>query len=111
MTGQACTWYINQAEKAADGMKIYVPDREEAEHLPKEENSGESRAEETGKINLNTASKEELMTLGGIGETKAESILRYREEHGRFQSIEEIQKVEGIKAGTYEKIKDRIMVT
>lgn len=54
-------------------------------------------------VNLNTASKEELMTLSGIGEKLAERIITYREENGPFASVEEITKVSGIGMNTYEK--------
>ena len=69
--------------------------------------SGESLSD---KININTAAKEELMTLSGIGASKAESILKYRQEHGNFQSIEDLKKIEGIKDGVFNKIKDDITV-
>ena len=61
-------------------------------------------------ININTASKEVLCTLPGIGESKAQSIISYRESNGSFKSIEDIQKIEGIKSGVYNKIKDSIRV-
>ena len=63
-----------------------------------------------GKVNLNTASKEQLMTLSGIGEAKAASIIAYREEHGGFQKIEELMEVEGIKEGVFNKVRDQIRV-
>ena len=63
-----------------------------------------------GKVNLNTAGKEELMTLSGIGEARAQAILTYREEHGPFLSIEEIMNIEGIKEKSFSKIKDEIEV-
>ena len=62
------------------------------------------------KVNINTAWKDELMTLTGIGEAKAGSILRYREENGRFESIEELMEIEGIKEGVFNKIKDDITI-
>lgn len=63
-----------------------------------------------GKVNINTATKEELMTLRGIGEARAEDIIRYRESHGSFQRIEDIMKVSGIKDAAFEKIKGNITV-
>ena len=70
----------------------------------------ESQTKDDGKINLNTATEEELMTLTGIGQSKAKSIIQYREEKGRFQSIEEIMEIEGIKSGVFNKIKEQIVV-
>ncbi len=61
-------------------------------------------------MDLNTASKEELMTLSGIGEVKAEAIIRYREEKGGFTSIEELKEIEGIKDGVFGKVKDQIKI-
>ena len=62
------------------------------------------------KINLNTATKAELMTLTGIGEARAEAILQYRQNHGSFSRIEDIMKVSGIKDAAFQKIKDDITV-
>lgn len=62
------------------------------------------------KVNLNTAAKEELMTLRGIGEARAADIIHYREEKGPFQAIEEIMNVSGIKEAAFQKIKDDITV-
>ena len=58
---------------------------------------GESEEVPTGKVDLNTATKEELMTLKGVGQAKAESILEYRDTHGKFQAIEDIMNIPGIK--------------
>ncbi len=66
--------------------------------------------QENVKININTASKEELMTLPGIGEAKAIEIINYRTKHGYFNTTLEIMNVLGIKEATYEKIKDYITV-
>lgn len=114
---------INQAAQAEDGQQIYVPSREEAalgvyggvyEVRQGESDSGNvmkrGQAADDGRINLNTASKEQLMTLSGIGEAKAASIIAYREEHGGFQRIEELMEVEGIKEGVFNKVKDQIGV-
>ncbi len=61
-------------------------------------------------ININKASKEELMTISGIGESKAISIIKYREEIGLYQKIEDIMNVSGIGEALYQKIKDYITV-
>lgn len=112
----AATELLNLAGMAEDGMRIYVPTAEEAEA------SGMSAMEQTaetgsgteqtssGKVNINTAGKEELMSLRGIGEAKAESILKYRESHGKFGSIEELMQIDGIKEGVFNKIKENITI-
>ena len=64
----------------------------------------------TGKVSINTASKEELMTLSGIGEAKAGAIIEYREKNGNFASIEDIKNVSGIGDAIFEKIKDNITI-
>ena len=61
-------------------------------------------------MNINRAGAQELMTLTGIGEARAADIIKYREENGGFQSVEDIMKVPGIKEGAFEKIKDQISV-
>lgn len=98
---------VNQAALLQDEEQLYVPTVEEA--AVQSDAGGRGEAQD-GRINLNTAAKEELMTLRGIGEAKAESIIRYREEHGRFQSVEDIKQIEGIKDGVFEKIRDFITV-
>lgn len=98
---------LNQAEKMEDGQKIYVPSEDEVQEG--QEDPGQEMADD-GRVNLNLAGEEELMTLPGIGEKKAQAIISYRESHGGFQSTEELMEVEGIKTGIYEKIKDRIKV-
>ncbi len=91
----------NQAEILQDEMKIYIPTMEE---LQNQSEAG------TGKININTASKEDLMGLPGVGEAKAKQIISYRESHGLFKHIEDIMSISGIKEGLFEKIKEYITV-
>ena len=116
MTEDAAADWINQAEALSDGERIYVPTQEEAEESAQSvsgrwaDPNGNAGGSVSDKININTAAKEELMTLSGIGASKAESILKYRQEHGNFQSIEDLKKIEGIKDGVFNKIKDDIMV-
>ncbi len=113
-TDQAASEYLNMAERIADGMKIVVLNREEAEaakalgerSLPADASSNVQKR----KVNLNTATKEELMTLRGIGEAKADDILKYRESRGGFRKIEDIMKISGIKDAAFQKIKEDITV-
>lgn len=92
---------VNQAEVLEDEERIYVPFV--GEEIPIDD-------EKDARININKASKEELMTLPGVGESRAESIIKYREQQGAFQSVEEIMQVSGIKEGLFEKIKDLITI-
>lgn len=92
---------LNQAEPVTDGQTIYVPSVEEAV---------EQNESEDGLVDLNKADKDMLMTLPGIGESKADIIIQYREEHGAFESIEELMNIPGIKEGVFNKIKNSIKV-
>ncbi len=119
---------VNQALKLSDQDQIYIRTQEEKE---KATESGEAEGvlhagvsssanaakepEDTGlsgtgsvRINLNTATQQELMSLRGIGESKAAAILAYRQEHGFFATTEDLKKVSGIGDATYEKLKDQI---
>lgn len=79
-----------------------------SESLPKQ---AEKENEAAKKIDLNHASKQELMTLKGIGEKKAQQIIEYRNKNGGFKRIEEIMRIKGIKQKAFQKIKDLIMVS
>lgn len=114
-TEEAAADYLNLAAEVSDGMKLVVPTREEllsgsGENLYGAFAAEKAKEESSGKVNLNQATKEQLMGLSGIGEAKAGDIIRYREEHGGFQSIEDIMKVPGIKDAAYQKIKDEVTV-
>jgi competence protein ComEA len=110
LTPEAAKDYWNQARVLRDGEMIYVPSIEEAKDREPESGIGQNTSSNNGKININTATKEELMTLPGIGESRALSIIAYRKEHGGFSSPEEIMEVSGIKEGMYEKMKEYIIV-
>lgn len=99
----ADTAYVNLAAPIADGAQLYIPTKEEAEELRKNQAAAAS-----GMINLNTADVKLLCTLPGIGESRAGDIIAYRQQKGGFTDTEEIMQVPGIKASTYEKIKDLI---
>lgn len=128
--------YVNQAQILTDGVKLVIPTREEAAAAERgeetdsgaaarekreailqigivggEEPSGEETAGRTdARININTATVKELCNIPGVGETRAAAIVSYRESHGGFVKPEDIMKVNGIKEGMYEKIKDSISV-
>lgn len=131
-TKKADALAVNLAALLEDGMQLYVPSREEAADSGKSvdgtsrkeggmaDSSGEyssgsgfpENIEDTEEVpvNINTAGAQELMTLSGIGESRAEAILSYRKENGAFSSIDEIKNVSGIGEGIFEKIKNMITV-
>lgn len=116
MTKKAQKGSLNLAEKVYDGQQIQVMTRKQF----KEQNdkSGESTKEDSAKaetsdetlININSATVEELTELSGIGETKAEAIVAYREENGGFSSVEDIKNVSGIGDATFANIESKITV-
>ncbi len=117
LSKDAAESFLNQAALLSDGLQVMVPTAEEAGGLSSQgasyglssaASSAEGQTAQT--VNINTASLQELMTLPGIGQTRAEAILAYRQEQGSFQTIEDIMKVSGIKEGSFEKLKDKITV-
>lgn len=126
-TKKAASFGINQAEALKDGVQVYVPTKAE---LKKETNGVGSLASfgtegvRTGLssqgmnpggggdalININLATKEELMKLNGVGEAKAELIITYRQAKGGFKDIKDIMKIKGIKQKFFDKIKDKICI-
>lgn len=103
LSENAAAEQINQAEHLEDGQMIKIPSMEEIENHAQEENK-------SGLININQAGAEELMTLPGIGQSKADAIISYREKNGSFKDTQEIMNISGIKEKAYEKIKDSITV-
>lgn len=104
---------INQAEVVQDGQKITVLTRKEWEESGADLQAVMSGAsvpagQQDGRVNINTADTEELCSLTGVGETRAQAIIDYREKNGSFRSVEGIMEVPGIKEGLFEKIKDSI---
>ena len=108
-TAEAATAYCNLAEVLVDGMRLYIPTQEEVDTGLVPVASGQE-VQSTVMVNINTAEKEELMTLPGIGESKAESIVKYRSKVGRFQTIEELMNVSGIGEAVFESLCDKITV-
>jgi len=85
-------------------------DENKKEEIKEEKDNEQNTSvdEENALISINNGTKEELMSLPGIGESKAENIIKYREEHGNFENIEDIKNVSGIGDSAYSKIKDLI---
>ena len=102
----ADTSTLNLSQKVKDQMVIYVLKHGEK---PKQI-SDSSSSSNTDVININTANKEQLMKISGVGKTKAEAIIAHREKNGDFKKKEDITKVRGIGKATFEKIKDKIEV-
>ncbi len=98
---------LNLSQKVKDQMVIYVLKHGEK---PKQISDGGSSSSNTDVININTANKEQLMKISGVGKTKAEAIISYREKNGDFKKKEDITKVRGIGKATFDKIKDKIEV-
>ena len=103
----ADTSTLNLSQKVKDQMVIYVLKHGEK---PKQISDGGSSSSNTDVININTANKEQLMKISGVGKTKAEAIISYREKNGDFKKKEDITKVRGIGKATFDKIKDKIEV-
>ena len=121
---------VNRAGVLTDGQQLYILTQEEMERqgLDPAEMAGASdgqmngsagtgqntgiaaQAQQDNRININTADEAQLTTLTGIGATRAQAIIAYREENGPFAAIEDIMNVQGIKEGTFAKIKDEIVV-
>lgn len=103
----ADTSTLNLSQKVKDQMVIYVLKHGEK---PKQISDGGTSSSSDDVININTANLEQLMKISGVGKTKAEAIISYREKNGDFKKKEDITKVRGIGKATFEKIKDKIEV-
>ncbi len=111
-TSEADEAGLNLARSVADGEQIRVFTKEEtAQNMTLvSENAVVQSAQEGGLVNINTASIAELTSVTGIGESRAQAIIDYREKNGGFRSVEEIKKVDGIKDGLFSKIKEYITI-
>lgn len=122
-TANASSEEINLSKKVFEEMVIIVYTKEEVESnnftssvtndaltTTNDNPSNSNTSPSNTKVNINTANLETLETLTGIGKSKAQSIIDYREQNGNFTSIEDIKKVSGIGDSIYEKIKDHITV-
>lgn len=98
----AAAYTVNQAGLLSDGEQLYIRSVSEQDTMQ------QTQQIEDGLVNINTATKEQLMQLPGIGETKAADIIAYRDAHGDFAKPEDLMQVPGIKEGLYEKLKERI---
>jgi len=108
LTAEADSQKVNLAQKVEDQMVIVVPKvGEEAEAIPAGATSKEVAKE--GKVNINTATVEELKTLKGVGEKKAEAIIEYRKKNGSFKTKEDLMKVRGIGKKLFESFEERIV--
>lgn len=127
---EAALTCVNRAGVLTDGQQLYILTQEEMEWQgldPAEmakasdgqmngsagtgQNTGmAAQVQQDNRININTADEAQLTTLTGIGATRAQAIIAYREENGPFAAIEDIMNVQGIKEGTFAKIKDEIVV-
>lgn len=111
-TEKASRDYWNLADMLTDGQMISFPTEEEAAERQKyDTDQPETRKNaDAGKININIADVGQLQQLSGIGQTRAEAIVAYRDEHGAFAKVEDIMKVSGIKDALFEKMRDDITV-
>lgn len=132
LTKEAASEFVNLAQIVSDGQQYYIPTQEEVSNLNriddshsyfmKElnkdisagsdalENGRTADVNQQGVVNINTASCEELMELPGVGEQKANAIIEYRNTVGLFETIEDVMKINGIKEGLFEKMKNKITV-
>lgn len=109
---------VNLAEHVRDQMVIYIPKVGEnlaevmlpTESSTSHHDSDHAQAENETLVNLNTATAQELQTLSGIGEKKAEAIITYRETNGSFQTIDDLKKVKGIGEKTFDSLKESITI-
>lgn len=108
ITQEADETCINMARVVTDGEQIMILTKEEV--AQRRVLSSDEKRNAQHVVNINTASVAELTQLSGVGESRAQAIISYREKNGAFQSIEQIKNVSGIKDALYERIKDYITI-
>ncbi|MGG7324681.1 helix-hairpin-helix domain-containing protein [Clostridium baratii] len=104
---------INRAQKLKENECIVIPNVDDVNNDVMVSTKGltnNSSKKEDDKVNINTADVNELNKLNGVGPSKANAIIKYREENGSFKSIEDIKNVSGFGEATFEKIKDSISI-
>ncbi len=108
-TSKAMMEYVNLAEKLQDGQEIVIPSKEQIAKNPKFTVTNKTSTSSKGSIvNINTANIQELCNLPGIGEATAKKIIDYRNTKGRFNTKEDIMKVNGIGNSKFQSMKDLI---
>lgn len=102
---------VNLAYELEDGQKIYIPNKSE-ENTNEITDDGVTGidSKENDTININKADEKELQELNGIGESLASSIIKYREDNGKFKNIEDLKNVPGIGESKFSNIKEKIKV-
>lgn len=106
----ACLEAINQAQQVQDGQRIVVPTRSQWEKEGADFDTESAATAGDALVNINTADVSKLCELSGIGEAKAEAIIKYRQENGNFSSVDEIKNVTGIGEGLFNRIRDKIKI-
>ena len=102
---------VNLAYELEDGQKIYIPNKsEENTNEITDDGVTEIDSKENDTININKADEKELQELNGIGESLASSIIKYREDNGKFKNIEDLKNVPGIGESKFSNIKEKIKV-
>ena len=109
LTVEADSQKVNLAQRVEDQMVIVVPKEGEEVVAAITGGATSKEASKEGKVNINTATVEELKTLKGVGEKKAEAIIEYRKKNGSFQTKEDLMKVRGIGKKLFESFQERIV--
>ena len=110
MLENADTDVLNLAQFISDGQMIRIPVQGEEQEASAESSGKTAQGQTDNRIDINRADASQLQQIPGLGQAKADAIIRYREEHGGFKSIEDIMQIGGIKEASFAKMKDYICV-